>query len=187
MRKTIINPLALVISFLCLLALSACPPDTSPSEDTEEVLVTNLPSTVGNNNKTPFKVYVQLSKGMNASAGYVAKGEAKLPSGQTEVRIKLKAKGGADWTGSDFSNACVLISPEIVDTIDDIDAKPKAGATASKTLVLDWDSLLDETYINTLDKYSLAKLYNGIIVGTAEPETGDSEIKGTKTAAKDAD
>jgi hypothetical protein len=184
MRKTINNILVLAVSLLCLLVLGACPPEATPAELAKEVKVINIPPTVGKNNKQSFKVYVQLSAGMDASAGYVAKGEAKLssPGTTTEVTIKLKDPDGNAWTGSDFSNVCVLISPETVDNIDDIDAKPKASVTSSKTLILDWDDLWEEDTINTLDPYSLAKLYNGIVVD-------DGDIKGTKTPApaKDSD
>ncbi|MDR2053742.1 MAG: hypothetical protein LBP80_10035 [Treponema sp.] len=181
MRKTITNFLVPAVSLLCLLALNACPPEATPPEDTEAVRITNIPREVGANKKAPFKVYVQLSAGMDASAGYVAKGEAKLPSPETtEITIKLKDQKDDDWTGSGFTNVCVLVSPETVNNIDDIDAKPQASATSSKTLVLDWNNLMEERFINTLDKYSLAKLYNGIVVD-------DLDIKGSKTREKDSD
>jgi hypothetical protein len=96
--------------------------------------------------------------------------------------MTLKDPDGNNWTGSKFNNLCVLISPETVDNMDDIDAKPKASVTSSKTLVLSWDDLMGENLINFKDPYSLAKLYNGIVV---DDSTGD--IKGNKTRAQETD
>jgi hypothetical protein len=187
MRKTITNSLVPVIPLLCLFILAACPPDAgsdTESSNTETVTITNIPDKVGENNKKPFKVYIQFSTGMDASAGYIAKGEAKLSSeGATEVTItNLKDASGNTWTDSGKFNVCVLIVPEYVDTIDDIDAKPQRSIQSSQNLALNWDNLLSESMINFSDPYSLAKLYNGIIV-----DSNDPDIKGTKTPAKDSD
>jgi hypothetical protein len=190
MRKTITKSLVLAVSILCLLVLGACPPDAgggteSSGEETKQVTITNIPATVGNGNKKPFKVYIQFSTGMDASAGYVAKGEAKLSSEEaTEVTItNLKNASGNTWADSGKFNVCVLIAPESVDSIDDIDAKPKLSVQFSQNLALNWkNDLLSEGMINFRDKYSLAKLYNGIIV-----DSNDPDIKGTKARAKDSD
>jgi hypothetical protein len=182
MRKTITNFLALAVSLLCLFVLGACPPeadsggdDSSLSKNTEAVEVKNIPSTV--NEKPTYKVYVQLSAGMNAAAGYVAKGEAlikdatRIGDTYTVTITELKDPNGSAWKGSNFGNVCVLIVPETVNSKEDTDAKVNM-VSPSKTLALDWDKLLQGKgkLINDAD-YS--KLYNDIVVT-------DDTIKGDK-------
>jgi hypothetical protein len=162
MRKTVIKALAPAFALLCLLALSACPPDATPAEATEQVVVTNIPLMV--NSKTTYKVYVLLSEGSNATAGHVAMG-AKLTNGQATVTMPLTdpadLTGNTPWTGSNFNNVCVLISAQTVSGEVDTDARV-GTALSSKTLSLDWNSLMQGKgqYINT-DDYT--KMYNNII------------------------
>jgi hypothetical protein len=144
MRKTITNFLALAVSLLCLFILVACPPeaDTSPPEDTETVVVKNIPSTV--NGKPTYKVYVQLSTGMSAAAGYVAKGEALIKGTPTEnntytVTItELKDPDGNPWKGSNNKSANVVIRPQEVSGIVDMEARGNL-ASSSKILTLDYE------------------------------------------------
>jgi hypothetical protein len=166
MRKTITNSLALAVSLLCLLALGACPPEASPTENTETVVITNIPKQVVEGKDT-YKVYVQLSEGMNAAAGYVAKAEALISeavlSGDTyTVTITtLKDSGGNPWKGSNNKSANVIIRPKIVASIADIEAKGNL-IPSSKTLTLDWNKLMPiKGFISDAD---YTKLYDDIVV-----------------------
>jgi hypothetical protein len=183
MRKTITKSLVPVISLLCLFILAACPPDAgngteSSGEETEQVTITNIPATVGVGGKSTYKVYIQLSEGMTAKAGYVAKGEILISAGESssgekyEVTIPdLKDPSGNDWAGSDFSSVCVLIVPKAVNNINDTDAK--AGLVkSSKTLVLDWDKLFQGKG-GVIKDSDYAKLYQDIVVK-------DGDIEGAK-------
>jgi hypothetical protein len=164
MRKTIINSLVLAVSLLCLLVLGACPPeaDTTPAESTTQVEITNIPSKV--NEKDTYKVYVLFSEGMSATAGHVARGEATLTAGQTTVTITdLKDTSGNNWTDSNFKSVCVLITAQTVSSEDDTDAHGSL-VSPSKTLSLDWDSLMKLKGNGAMipsEDYTL--LYNGII------------------------
>jgi hypothetical protein len=152
-----------------VLALGACSPDTEPPKDTEAIRIINIPLTV--NGKPVYKVYVQLSSGMTASAGYAAKGEAKLTAGQTEVTITdLKDPDGKPWKGTNWANECVVISPETVDSIGDIDAHAGRIGPSSPTVVFDWNNMLGKDII---DDANYKALYQGIIVP-------DKDIKGEK-------
>jgi hypothetical protein len=171
MRKTITKTLALAVSLLCLLALAACPPDTSPTEDTETVVVTNIPKKVNGNDT--YKVYVQLSEGMSAAAGYVAKGEALISQAQTTgdtytVTItELKDPAGTPWKGSNNKSVNIIIRPSKVDSIDDIMSKGNLKSS-SKTLNLNWDNLIlvtgEGSGFGAIGAADYNKLYEDIVV-----------------------
>jgi hypothetical protein len=166
MRKIITNSLVLAVSLLCLLVLGACPPDTTPVEDTESVVVTNIPATVGG--KPTYKVYVQLSEGTSAAAGHVAEGTALIseaqPTGNTyTITINaLKDPNGNPWKGSNNKSANVVIRPQNVTSIEDIEAKGNM-VSSSKTLTLNWDSgLISIKGVISDADYNL--LYEDIVV-----------------------
>jgi hypothetical protein len=177
MCKTVINSLALVISVLCLLVLGACPPEADEVEDTETIKVTNIPLKVLETGLDPYKIYVQLAKTMKASDGYVAKGEKILTAGQTEVTITgadIKDESGIPWTGSEYGYVNILISPEYVASIDEIDSR--AGtASPAKTLKLKWEgiSLKSAVGLGFIQLNDYHQLYKDIIID-------DSDIKGAK-------
>jgi hypothetical protein len=176
MRKTITNFLALAGSLLCLFILGACPPDagsggddTNSSENTEAVVVKNIPPKV--NGKDTYKVYVQLSTGMSAAAGYVAKGEALISNTQatqesgntyTVTITELKDPDGNPWKGSNNKSVNVVIRPQMVAGIDDMDAKGNMKSS-SKTLVLDWKNNLISVK-SAISEEDYQKLYEDIVV-----------------------
>jgi hypothetical protein len=171
-----VNVVFAVLWVVIVLAVGACSPNPESPENTEAIRITNIPAIVDISptvkGKPVYKVYVQLSKGTTASDGYVAKGEAKLTAGQTEVTITdLKDPAGNPWKGVGYANECVVISPKTVNTIADIDAHAGTiGPSSTPTVVFNWANMYPKGWINE-DDYK--KLYKDIIVP-------DTDIGGLK-------
>ena len=166
--------------------------------------------------KDTIKVYVQISEGMKADDVSTAMGDVKvtdtkystlssdgktytvtiplykpknnLPPTQegslAHIPDKTRPNDSDAWTG-----IAVVISPEIVNDIFEIDAKAYlGGATTSSTVSFDWESLLSkktmamQAGVDGLDNYK--RLYgkkdwfDGVVVT-------DNEVKGTKKRAGD--
>jgi hypothetical protein len=154
-------------------------PVEGTEKDTEEVKIANIPLKIPGTTNDTFKIYVQLSANVDSSKPHTAEGAIKIADGKigddkTAVLITtLTDPDKKPWKGSNFSNACVVISPETVKDIRDI--KFYAGlASPSETLVLDLNKLNFGGFISQTDKN---KLYNEII-------RPDSDIKGDKDEAK---
>jgi hypothetical protein len=170
MRKTITNFLVSAVSLLCLFILGACPPEADSPENTEAVVVKNIPSMV--NGKPTYKVYVQLSTGMSAAAGYVAKGEALIEGAPTEnntytVTItELKDPDGNLWKGSNNKSANVVIRPQEVSGIADMEARGNL-VSSSKILTLDCEKglylLKGEGGLTDISPEDYQKLYEDIV------------------------
>jgi hypothetical protein len=105
-------------------------------EKIEQVQINNIPGEV----KTgipAYKIYIQLSTGMTAKAGYVAKGEARI-NGKTSVIIDLKKPDGQPWSDTGNFNFAITISPKEVGTAKDILVHGGEKHFSSKTLQIAW-------------------------------------------------
>ncbi|GHV90026.1 hypothetical protein AGMMS50268_05290 [Spirochaetia bacterium] len=103
--------LGVVMAFLSLAVFTACKEDDSITIPTSQIQITGIPATVLS--RPSYKIYVQLSAGMDASAGYVAKGEARI-NGATSVTMDLKNSAGQLCSVTGPINMAVVISPETV-------------------------------------------------------------------------
>ena len=191
-QKKVLSGLIIICA---VLVLGACSPEPDKTVPTEVMVITNIPANVlrteKNSNDTvgrpTFKVYVQLSAGMTASAGYAAMGDVIVSPAEgstvTATITNFIGPDGNPWKGVNWANQCVVISPQTVDDIFDIDAKAgMSGPTASSTVVLDWNMMFPKTFIKEED---YKKLYGkkgetawGVIVE-------DSDIGGAKVDPPD--
>jgi hypothetical protein len=181
MRKTALAAFIPVISILCLLVLGACPPAAEIEDVTQIIKVKNIPAAVAG--QQPYKIFVQLANTMKASDGYVAKGELLLSKNPpaSAVLADFKDEEGNDWQGSPYRYVNIVISPRIVNSIDDIDTR--AGAVSSaKTLTLNWANVLflslkQAVGLGLVSQADYNLLYKNIIVD-------DVDIEGAKNEAK---
>ena len=182
---------------LCaVLVLGACAPEPDSTAPTMSIIILNVPANVIRTGGTPgsaplYKVYVQLSAGMTASAGYAALGDAKdgnltLQSNGTYMATINNLKGPG-WLGTNWANQCVIICPDTVDDIYDIDAKVgMTGPTTSSIVVFDWKALMSKQKMdmspdkkgveNYKQLYGKAGMKDGVVVT-------DSDIGGSKARA----
>ena len=181
---------AAMLIFCAVLFLGACSPDPETTVPTEQIVIKNIPlqverTKIGEDTlEDTFKVYVQLSAGMSSASGYSAKGDAKADdfvqsdSTITATIHNLKDKDGNNWKGKNWANLCVVISPETVIDIFDIDVKVgMKGPGSSSTVVVDWELLWQKSLMDMapgadgISDYKL--LYNDIVV--EDPEIGGSK------------
>jgi hypothetical protein len=108
---------AFVIAGLAVFTACKLPSDSS-GDPAGQISITGIPATV--KGKTPYKVFVQLSKGISATSGYVAKGDA-LINGKNSVAVVLRDGEGKPWIGSGNINMAIVLSPAKVETWKDID------------------------------------------------------------------
>jgi len=191
-----------------VLALSTCSPGSDSTVPTERIVITKVPvdiyRTVADekdptygNNQPIYKVYVQLSKYMTADAGSVAMGEAVVtpdPGAQTcTVSIPLfipdtTIPNTVPYKGTNWSNIAVVISPQWVNDIYDIDAKVKglSGPSSSSTVTYAWGDLWSKkTMLMSSDGIeSYLRLYgekaheDGVVVTDPQINPGaDAEAK----------
>jgi hypothetical protein len=123
-RKMFLAGLGVAMAFLTLAVFAAFgePGDgANGSVETAEqaVLITNIPANA-RNGAPAYKIYIQLSTGASAKAGYVAKGEA-LIHGETSVTIDLKNPDGQPWIDTGRFNFAIVISPREVRSSQDVD------------------------------------------------------------------
>ena len=138
--------------------------------------------------RATYKVYVQLSAGMTASSGYAAMGEALIADGQkigdtyTVTITNLTDQNGNPFKGSNWAFESVLISPEKVDTIFDIDAKVGTiGPSLSPTVVFDWNTLSPKKLMKIED---YKKLFGKELSSDYGIIIKDTQIKPGITGAK---
>jgi hypothetical protein len=121
-RKVSGMGLGAALVLLSVVVFGGCPQSGDGGGDTGievtigNVTVTNIPEMVGTS--ASYKVFIQISTGSDASAGYVAKGG---------VTIDAKTSGGffkpdgTAWTADTTAyNVAVVISPLVVTTWEDI-------------------------------------------------------------------
>jgi len=163
-----------LIIISCALILGACSPDPDPKIPTNTIVITNIPARIINSKvdddgeKPLWKVYVQLSVGMTATAGAVAEGRHTLVSsdfstdGKTAtVTIPLHEAAvppdapysGELFSGTGWANIALVISPENVTNIFDVDARvSRSGpSSSSETVTFDWKRMWDKKMMTITD------------------------------------
>jgi hypothetical protein len=143
-----------------VLVLGACSPDTELPEDTEAIRITNIPTTL-NDDKQVYKVYIQLTATTDPKDNFIAKGEAKLLEGQTDVTItELKDPDGKPWKGTNWKYGSVVISPKNAQSSVDIYAKGGIiGPSTNKTVSINWE----DRSLMFVGSKNLELLYEGIV------------------------
>jgi len=200
-QKIVISGL---IIFCTVLMFASCSPDAQTAVPTNTIVIKNIPDVIFPTeanvadpiSQPTYKVYVQLSKYMDADHGYTAKGEAKVadlvPENHkyTVTITDLKDPEGNPWSGADWLYESVVITPQVVNDIFDIDAKVgMIGPSTSSTVTFYWNSLLFKTSMdlapggNGIDSYKRlygtnAHPYEGVILLDT-----DITITGDKTPA----
>ncbi|GHV32625.1 hypothetical protein AGMMS4952_23330 [Spirochaetia bacterium] len=157
--------LGAVMVFLNLAGFAAIgAADDGAAENAEQVQISNIPAEV-TSGVTAYKIYIQLSTGVTAKAGYVAKGEA-LIKGETSVIIDLKKPDGQPWNDTGFFNFAIVISPETAGTSKDILVHGGEKYFSSKIQHIAWAPGL----INLHDilPAQVDEIFDGIIM----PDTG---------------
>ena len=182
------------LAILCaVLALGACSPDPDSLMPTDTVVIQNIPAVIAStataasivlypgiqSENNLFKVYVQLSKGMDANAGSVAEGSylvtpADITNGKATVSIPLYVYGtDTPYSGTNWANIAVVISPQNVNYIFDIDCKVTMSqpSSSSSTVSFNWDKLLSKKLMAPYDFCSLYgnDEYPGVIRGDKAP------------------
>jgi hypothetical protein len=121
-KKTALTGFGATIVLLTLVVFAAFgePNDGTAGAvtNTEQIQITHIPDEV-KPGVPAYKIYIQLSTGVNAKAGYVAKGEA-LINGETSVIIDLHKPDGEPWSDTGNFNFAIVISPKAVGTSKDI-------------------------------------------------------------------
>jgi hypothetical protein len=142
---------------LSLAVLGGCSqPDDGTKENTEQIQVTNIPPKVGN--KDSYKVFVQVSAGATAEAGWVAKGDAVI-NGKNAVTMDLKDAKGKPWAEQGSFNIAVVISPKAVTTWEDIDVYGGSNLNfSSKIYTFTWGSGF---HLNDIMPTQVEQLFNG--------------------------
>ena len=190
------------------LTMGACSPEPESTVPTKTIVIKNIPPKIKNTasqnyvddhigydntkEKDTFKVYLQLSAGMTADAGYAAMGEALISEaeeatdGTYTVTINLEKPKGTPWSGDNWANESVIISPETVDDIFEIDVKVGmiGPSTSSSTVVFNWNGLLEKKKMelapggNTIENYK--RLYGNKSVANEGVIMNDIDIGGLK-------
>jgi len=199
-----------------VLAFSACQPDPEEAVVTEKIIIENVPVNLfrteaavnDNTTKTLFKVFAQLSDGFTPKAKDVALGyavvsptEAEKTAGKMTVTIENWRE---DIKSGDWAAAAIIISPDTVNDIFDIDLKTySGGAGDSSSVTFDWKEIMSKhSMVNLgglvgIDKKqgmeNIRRLYgedtedgrkDGIICyWDNKDKYGGKEIKGSKTRA----
>jgi hypothetical protein len=126
-KKTFVPPAAALLVFLALWC-TACEEEEDWVVPSKRVVITDIPASYSgykSNPITPFRIYIQLSTGMDASAGHVAQGCANLTGGQTSATMTLYNKPGSlDPTSTAggagafhrWYNVAVTITPQDLET-----------------------------------------------------------------------
>ena len=201
-----------LIIFCAAMVLGACSPDPDPTYSTDKIEIKNIPTKIPRSQKPKegepdtitykdtFKVYIQLSTGINDDSGNVALGVYKIDpaidkpqaDGTYTITIdlykpdkveywKLDKTRDSRWSGTDWSSIAIVMSPEEVTDIFDIDAKAALSgpSDSSSTVTLDLDgngTLIFQKkligLVNYQRLYGMKGFDDGVIVT-------DNEIKGS--------
>ncbi|GHV54556.1 hypothetical protein AGMMS49579_15370 [Spirochaetia bacterium] len=128
-------------------------------EDAEQVQITNIPREVKSGAQA-YKIFIMLSTGASAKAGYVAKGEA-LINGATSAVINLKKPDGRPWIGTGLFNIAIVISPKEVSTSKDIDVHGGEKIFSSKIQHIAWAPGLIN--LHDIAPAQVGEIFDGII------------------------
>ena len=123
-----------------------------------------------------YKIFVQLSAGMTASAGYAAKGDAEITPGASTVTItNLKGPDGLPFKSANWAFESLTISPRDVDSIFDIEVRVGTiGPSLSPTVVFDWNNMSSKKLMK-MDDYK--NLYESDNPDWGPVEKDDTIIK----------
>ena len=177
------NRFFLGLMILCAIAaFSACKPDPDPKIPTARVVIKNIPATMFRTNEKPptltaestFKVFVQLSNTMTPDTSFPGLGKALVSSGTLNALGKydvtidvLRDYNGNPWVSDNWTYGSIIISPENVTDIFDMDMRALIGGPieTSSTVVFDWGTsmpktnMFDFSMIDPVDNY--IRLFNG--------------------------
>jgi hypothetical protein len=181
MRKTTIKALAPAFALLCLLALSACPPDADteiPGEKTGRIIIKNIPAKVKAGGPDSFKIYVQLSESMNETDPPAAIGSGKIadkqPNGDVVLDLyrEVELEHPTEVKGSYY--IAITICPQNAPSSADIQVRVPSTSTkdfSSELNILDWDTSIDLNSLSGLGEPRIKAIYDLIIKKDAEIET----------------
>ncbi len=170
------------------LILVSCPGEPPPGESskTKSVQITNIPQLAKDGVAVSYKLYVQISQGMDASAGHVAEGEG-LINGQSSLTLDLfepkdPESPDADrvpWSGTGSGyNIAVTVSPENVENYNAILVHASMNPLSNEVQSYNWNTMIDLwTAFEGAMVEQIKLLYNGVIVP-------DEDIKGAKQPAE---
>jgi hypothetical protein len=139
-------------------------------ENTEQVQISNIPAEF-KNGVPAYKIFIQLSTGVTAKAGYVAKGEALL-NGETSVIIDLKKPDGRPWSETGNFNFAIVISPREVRTSKDILVHGGEKRFSAKTPHIAWAPGLIN--LHDIVPAQVEEIFDGII----KPDTDIIKLPG---------
>ncbi|GHT77138.1 hypothetical protein FACS1894130_00520 [Spirochaetia bacterium] len=128
-------------------------------ENTVQAQITNIPGEVKNGGQT-YKIFIMLSTGTSAKAGYVAKGEA-LINGENSVIVDLTKPDGQSWSGTGRFNIAIVISPKEVSTSKDIDVHGGEKHFSSKIQHIAWTPGL--VNLHDIVPAQVEELFDGVI------------------------
>ena len=156
------------IAAMLLFIFAAClePPEASPTasenNDTKKIEITNIPL-VNAHGTALYKVYLQLSVGMDEAAGHVAEAEALL-NGNTSIILNLTCPDDQKkpWSGTGRINLAVTVAPKTVSGSGDILAHGGTANMKTEIHSLNWDNQID---INTFMPMQLESLFEGVVRG----------------------
>ena len=208
------NKILFGFTILCVaLGMGACSPSPDTTLPTERIKITNIPAKIYRTEaalttpaqKDTFKVYVQFSKGMTAADGSVAMGEIEVdPEKESTDGTYTLSEDGSTYTvtidlfipdtdipykSTSWSNIAVVISPEEVNDIFDIDAKAASKllggmqtSSSSSTVTLAWGNMLSKKAIMLYSVEDYLRLYGEVGASDGVIVT-DTEITGAKVRA----
>ncbi|GHT71669.1 hypothetical protein FACS1894110_25100 [Spirochaetia bacterium] len=129
------------------------------ADDAGQVQITNIPREVKNGAQA-YKIFIMLSTGTSAKAGYVAKGDA-LVNGEPLVTVDLKKPDGKPWVGTGMFNIAIVISPKEVSTSDDIEVHGGEKIFSSKIQHIAWAPGLIN--LHDLVPAQVGEIFDGVI------------------------
>ncbi|GHT57182.1 hypothetical protein FACS1894109_08520 [Spirochaetia bacterium] len=161
-RKLLLVSLGAVLVFLNLAVFTVFGEPIDGINDSEgkneQVQINNIPGDI-KTGVPAYKIYIQLSTGMTAKAGYAAKGEA-LINGKTSVIIDLKKPDGQPWSDMGNFNFAITISPKEVSTAKDILVHGGEKHFSSQNPQIAWTGLIN---LHEIVPAQVEEIFEGVI------------------------
>jgi hypothetical protein len=142
-RKITITKLGTIMTFIGILILAACDSsDPPPPVVVKTITITDIPTTVtGSGGTAPtYKIYVQLSAGQTAAAGYIAKGAATTTGGNATITLEYP-NGPKEASGS--VPTAMTICPKTAADYTAIEVHAGMKNFNSEDTQFSWNSLKD--------------------------------------------
>jgi len=132
-----------IIALLVLFVFTACmeEPETVNPTLTRRIEITNIPL-VNNRGAPLFKIYLQISEGMDATAGHIAEAEVLL-GGNTSIILYLLSPEGEQWAGQGMRNVGITVTPQTVSNSGDIIARGTPLNLNAETRTVNWGATID--------------------------------------------